>query len=627
MPYDLKTKSGIVLRNIPDDMSPDAPELKQLVQSQLAARPRQPQAPEASDPAEIARMATEGENWGTRALINTGAGFDTALQGIKQLGGKIGIGGGVTDEEIKDKRERDKALADTTTGGGILQTLGEAAPTMIIPFGTGAKVAQLGLRAAGARGAANAIGQGTGRLVADSAVTGALGGAVGPVTEDESRLKNAATGAVVGGALPVVGRGLRQGYEMFTKTGAANRAAREARAAVGDDPAVLRRLVANEMDKPAIPLTSAAVAESPGLARMEAGARARNGADFYDFDQQQGRAVADQLMTHTADAEQLAARRADRTGEWKSNWQQAEQAAQPEVWAKRVPELVQNLEQARMSPEASNPAVRGVLDEVLGEIRRVGTENFTPAHLQQIRANLNARGKAIPSNAYQAAPRDAPAVNSLMGEVDNILNDTTQGAWSGVTDAYRTASRGVDASKAAGRVRESFLDPETGRVRGTALDPRGDVPLITEAGMGRALDRAQGPDKISQLSPEAARGLNQTLEALRRQGITQRVKKSATAGGGSNTASDTMAAQALDLIPGASGGIVGGVISGVTKLAQRRKDQALAEALRDPAAMTQLLTRASRAPGDLTPREQALVQALRSMAVTGSQEELRPQPY
>jgi hypothetical protein len=88
-----------------------------------------------------------------------------------------------------------------------------------------------------------------------------------------------------------------------------------------------------------------------------------------------------------------------------------------------------------------------------------------------------------------------------------------------------------------------------------------------------------------------------------------------------------MAAQALDLIPGANSGIVGGVIGGITKLAARRKDQALVEALRDPAAMSQLLTRASRAPGDLTPREQALVQALRSMAVTGSQEELRPQPY
>jgi hypothetical protein len=329
------------------------------------------------------------------------------------------------------------------------------------------------------------------------------------------------------------------------------------------------------------------------------------------------------VMRDTGEAEQLAARRGARGDEWKSNWQQAQEAALPHVWESKLPELRQNLDVAMRSPEASNPAVRNVLREVADEIDRLGPE-FTPAHLQQIRANLNARGKAIPANAYQAAPRESAAVNSLLQEVDDVMNATTQGAWSGVTDAYATASRGVDAAKAAGRVRESFIDPQTSRVRGTALDPQGDVPLITEAGLGRALDRAAGPDKVSQLSQPAQQGLAQTLEALRQQGIVQRVKKSATAGGGSNTASDQFAAAALDAIPGARSSMVGSVLSGISSFAQRNKDRALADALRDPEAMQRLLQRASRAPGDLTTRERVMLQALRGSAGTSTQQFLRP---
>lgn len=599
-------------------------EVMQRVQQQAQLDAQKP--PARSSKSDAAAMATEGMGWGEKALVNLGAGFDTALQGAKQIGGKVGIGPGVTDDEIREKRERDEALADTTTGGGVLQMVGEAAPTMVVPFGTAARGAQAGLRAAraipGAARAAQAIGGGTGRLVADNALMGAAGAAIGPTTEDESRLQNALVGGTVGAALPLATRAARGGYETFTRGGAANKAAREAREAIGQptDVAAAQRRLADYGQRAApdsIPLTSAAAAADPGLARMEAGARARNGANFYEFDQQQGRRVSDAVMRDTADADQLAARRGTRREEWDANWQQAQDAALPDVWAERLPEFRRNLDTAMRSPEASNPAVRNVLGEVAGEIDRLG-EDFTPAHLQQIRANLNARGKAIPANAYQAAPRESAAVGSLLQEVDDVMNATTQGAWGGVTDAYARGSRGVDASKAAGRVRESFLDPETGRVRGTALDPQGDVPMITEAGLGRAIDRAQGPDKVSRLSPEAQQGLARTLSALREQGIVQRVKKSATAGGGSNTAGDSFAAGALEAIPGMKSGLIGSALSGVANFAQRRKDSALVEALRNPQAMQALLSRATRAPGDLTSRERALVQALRQTAAVGA---------
>lgn len=555
-----------------------------------------------------------------KALANLGAGFDTAWQGAKQL-----VGQGEGDAAIKEKRKADEALADVTTGGGLLQIAGEALPTMVIPAGGAARLAGAGLRGVGAARAANAIGGGTARLVADNALMGAVGGALGPVTSDESRLGNAAVGATFGAALPAAGSVVRAGYENFTRTGAANKVAREIRDAIieaGGTEAQVRQALADYATEAAsqggahIPLTSAAAAGDSGLARLEAGARARSGANFRQGDQLRAQRVQDAVLRDTAEAEQLAARRGQRAAEWDANWAQAQEAALPEVWAQRLPEFRQNLDIAMRSPEASNPAVRNVLNTVADEIDRLG-EDFTPAHLQQIRANLNQRGSGqyhASPNAYQSAPRESAAVNSLLQEVDDVMNATTQGAWGGVLDAYATGSRAVDAAKAAGRVREKFYEPNTGRILGKTADDAGEVAKIAEAGLGTAITRGQGPDKVQRLAPQAQAGLAQTLEALRAQNIVQRVKDSATAGGGSNTASDQFAAKALEAMPGQNSGMWGAIVSGAKNFAQRRKDEAMVEALRNPQALQALLAQADRAPSTLTPKQQKIVDTLRSVA-------------
>ncbi len=616
MPYDLRTKSGIILRNIPDHVPPDAPELKALAQQQMAARAEPAPQMSVSDPGEAARMATEGMGWGQKALVNIGAGVDTAIKGVQQIGGKLGIGGGVSDDELKEKRALDEGLADNTTGGKLLQIVGEGAPTAVIPFGTFAKGGSMLAKTLGARRAAGALNRGVTKGVADSALAGAATGALGPVTSDESRVLNATLGGALGGTLSAVGSAARAGYGAMTRSGAQRRAARMAQEAAGDDPATLRRLGRYVMDQPDIPLSSAAAAQNPGLARLEAGARARNGAEFYDLDQRQGRAVFENVMRDTEEAAELAARKGERRAEWDSNWRTAETVADPQVFQQQMDAFVPALQQAMRSPEASNPAVRGVLESIANEIERNG-DAFSPAHLQQIRANLSGRQKPLPQNAYQAAPRESPAVQSLLTQIDNILNETTSGAWDAVKGGYAQSSRGVDASKAAGRVREAFIDPSTGRTRGTALDPRGEIPAVTESGLGRALDAARGPDRTDQLSEAASGGLNRTLDALRRQGIVQRVKKSATAGGGSNTQSDRFAAAAAGAaLPGGSAARM--VWDFASDLANARRDAALNEALRDPQEMIRLLTLASRAPGDLTPAQRTLVQLLRSTGAVGA---------
>jgi hypothetical protein len=94
----------------------------------------------------------------------------------------------------------------------------------------------------------------------------------------------------------------------------------------------------------------------------------------------------------------------------------------------------------------------------------------------------------------------------------------------------------------------------------------------------------------------------------------QRVKKSATAGGGSNTASDMIAAGVRDAAPG--GGITKMLWDNVAMAGNNRRDRVLAEALRDPAAMRPLLQKQVSTPGELTDGEQALLRLLRSLGGT-----------
>ena len=78
---------------------------------------------------------------GQRALVNLGAGFDSAWQGVKQITPGLQ---GPTDAELHEKRERDQprwprppkpasAPIGCRAPASALQFAGEAAPTLAIP--------------------------------------------------------------------------------------------------------------------------------------------------------------------------------------------------------------------------------------------------------------------------------------------------------------------------------------------------------------------------------------------------------------------------------------------------------------------------------------------------------------
>jgi len=632
---DVRLPDGTIVTNVPEGMT----------QSELLRRLGRTPAPSQDFLANtMASMTMANKSPLERAMIQLGAGVDTTLQGARQLmAGKDDRQ--AIDREVAQTRPLKRALAaqsDTgtlpdrymglpvPTGGSTLQATGEALPLMAVPVGTYAQAAKMLPRAFGLmRGAAQPARIGTGTLMLDSALAGGASGALNPVIEDESRGTNVLLGTAGGAVLPAITGGVQGGINMIRRGGQNRAGAQIAQELSPDaDPTVLRqtidRLRAGQTSG-GIPLSTAAQLRDPQLARLEAGSRARSGANWYDFDQAQAKAVSDEVQAATRGAQDVDVRRAMRSRNRELLFNQAMGSVNEPAFARDLVQFRSNLDVAERTAEASNPAVRNMLKELRGEIDRLGDE-FTPEHLAVIRANLASKAPLMPTNAFQAAPRESPATMSVLKEIDAILNNATGNRWSPVLQAYKRDSDTVRASQAAGKVRDAFVDAATGRIRGVAADAAGDVPKITEAGLGRAMDAARGPRKELVMDPTANARLQAVLDALRAQNIVQGVKRSATAGGGSNTASDQLAAQAAsragDVVAGMAGNTTGAITRSTLQkaldFANERRDQALAKALQDPNFLIQLLENRIKAGTPLSATEQGVYSILRGVTAASA---------
>jgi hypothetical protein len=169
MPYNITTKDGITLRNIPDDIPSDHPDLKARVQKIRAEQSMPAQlAPLTADPTEGMSDFDELAAGFGKAIVDTGRG----------LGQMVGA---VSRADVDEANKRDAALMDTTAGtvGNVAGNLALVLPTVTIPG------------AATLRGAA---------------LIGGAQGAVQPVGADNSRLQNMAVGTAAGAGGVAAGR-------------------------------------------------------------------------------------------------------------------------------------------------------------------------------------------------------------------------------------------------------------------------------------------------------------------------------------------------------------------------------------------------------------------------------------
>lgn len=603
MPYDLKTRSGVILRNIPDDVSQDDPRLKALA-AQMAGGQDVP-APAAPRDALAEFDPTEGMSKTEKVLANVGAGMADLIHGGRQ---RFAEWTGDDDtaralrEETAEKRRRDKHLAGKTTGGGALQIAGKALPLTVAAFLPG------------------------GQTIAGGALAGGVGGALETTDEDESVLKNVAFGTALGAALPAAMKGYR-GFQNWRTGGVSERrAAEEIAKQMGKEGAPVTREALEEMlpqlDEAAranniasilgkgdpqraavlqaaeagehIPLSTAARTQNPSIARLEQASRIRSPEQWVDFDERHARALSDAVKTATNEAGELVARKGARKAAYNAAGEAFDQAVDPGKFTSEVQALRQATEQALKGPEAVNKSVKAALNEVLEQL---DNEALTPAHMRQLRVELVS--KLDQANPLRAAPRDNPAIIGIKNQIDDLLNRVSGDAYTPINKAYAEGSREVAASRAAQEVRNAFYDPVNGlAVRGAARDALGEIPTITEAGLNKVIQNATDDTGKTLLSPQGRKGLDQTLEAIRKQNIVQRLKRAGSAGGGSDTAQnftalaqDEAGAALLDRI--GKGSVTAKVLSGGVKavdaLLNAKRDQIIAEAARDPARLAGLL--------------------------------------
>lgn len=175
MPKTIKTKDGIILNNVPDNVTDD--EIKARIQSIRAQQdPNQDvrqytqgllQRAAEKDAGYSPTDPTIGMSGTEKFLAGAGMGMTNMARGAGQM---LGV---VSEEDVAQARERDAPLAQSGAGmaGNIAGNVAVGLPAMLIP------------------GANTYTG---------AALTGAALGALQPTTEDESRAANAAIGAAGG---------------------------------------------------------------------------------------------------------------------------------------------------------------------------------------------------------------------------------------------------------------------------------------------------------------------------------------------------------------------------------------------------------------------------------------------
>lgn len=474
-------------------------------------------------------------------------------------------------------------------GGAAVNVVGRVAPGVAKAAPGLMNAISSGGMSTGARVAPGFIPQAAnlGTRVAGGAINGGL--SAGLVNPEE-----AGVGAALGGAVPVVtklaGAAGRAVGNAVSNRFATNNAAEKIASTIGDDAAIRQSIADIQTHYPKgaenIPASAAAITQNPKLAQLEQGSRLRSSAPWYEFDQRQGKAAFDNVMDATKEAGELGARKSVRAENWEQAWAKAEESQKPRVWTKRMTQFGGDLERAMQSPQSSNPEVRAVLESINAELDRVGP-SFSPAHLQHIRANLNGKVQPMSSNVFKSAPRDNPAIISLKQELDDILNVSTGGKWQRVLEGYAKDSDAVRASAAAGKVRSAFVDEASGRSLGPSLNT--DTPLVTEAGLGRAMNAARLPDKSLALSNDANARLEATLDALRKQNLIKGVKRSASAGGGSDTVSNEIAAGVAR--EGGAPSLLLQLAGAVRNLGTGKTDAQTARLLSEPDALVKELER------------------------------------
>lgn len=560
--------------------------------------------------------------WARGMAANYGAGTQNVVDAVKQM---FGADSAPTDQEVRDRRMRDKELADSTYGGSLMQILGEVAPTLGVPAGgfvRGARglsegAAALGRALTSARTAAPtastvAAPVGPVAATADATLAGGTVGALMPTTSDESRAMNAALAAAAGGLpLGAIGSAVKL-RNMYAAGAAERRAADELVRRLGNEGAqsVLDAINARGFGPSGtrnIPLTAGEISQNPALAAMERGIGSANvggGAGdvmWAPFRAKQAHERFAVLEDATkggtpANIEALEVARDNATASLR---EKALTEAAKDKWF-HAP-VVKALDDMMSGSSRPNPGVKWVNNYLRGEM----DEGITPGQLYEAKKVLQEKldGPLTPGDQVAASLKNARReTTKIINAIDDALNTSSGGKWQKYIDKYKSESRAVDSAKAQHEIRQLFTNDAAPTIAG--------VPELTASRVGRALE-SEGSGKYGQLLDD------KTLERLRElrdniaasEDLQKLLVKSATGGrGGSNTNMDMLLSRRL---AGAVEGTVP-ILKDVAKRADEFTKAALLDAFQNPERFVAVVQKKIDRGQPLRPSEERILRLIRS---------------
>lgn len=629
MPYSIRTKDGIVLSNIPDDMDPNDERLKQLVSQRRQQKRRDYfRSPEFQQKVEAQRAEdrdlydpTSGMGGFEKVRANIGAGLANAGLGTAQLllPKSVEQAVGITDESINEKRARDQQLAEATTGGKALQIGGEVLPMMAVPGGVVARGLGALPRIGTAVKSAGIGSRALPTLIAEGGALGAAQGAITPTTSSESTFGNAIMGGLGGAAIP----GLLYGASRLVRPLSRGLLQREVAKKIADafdvSPSAQRKmekaLAASSRRVVDSPQSAAALTQSPELAQLELAARANpdTAPSWARFDETAAnarwKALADALGS---EASVEAAKKA--TDSYAS-------AVIPEVFKsvnrKVLSEAVTDFVTAvrgklRSAVNNANPAEQEVYGYVLEALEK---SDRGPQALWNIRKTLASwmDGAPPPGREGTRATKVTGPAREAVKAIDATLNRATGGRqWSKFLEKFGEYVAKEKSQKAGQNIRNAFFDETLATPRGSTT--ASGSPAVTRARLEQALAR-YGKDEFGETLDWTQRNvIDQVLDDLRADEILQRVKSVATGKGGSQTAPLLSLLHRESVLP--NGVWLTEIAKTIGNLGQKKQREIVNRILQDPQDALLVIRQAERIKRPLTNSEKYLVQTARALAAS-----------
>jgi len=447
---------------------------------------------------------------------------------------------------------------------------------------------------------ANMVGAGLSRLgtVGGTAATsGLIAGATTPGGLKE-RGKEAGLAAAFSTILPGITAMVQSGRRTATRAGRELAKTEALRRELGEEAStqLAGQLRAPYPNAPlGVTPTAAMKTQNPTLQALELGARTKRGDLFAATDEANALARWNEIQKIAKDDAALSAAEKVRNEATKPLRDAALNQASTDPWMYRpVYEHVNKLLVGKT--RSADPSVQHMAKYVLGEIN----EGITPERLYSVRKVLTS---AIPHGTDLGAAIKASRAErvALVSTIDDALDQASQGTWRTYLKTYADLSQPVTSMKAGQGIAETFQHTPA---RTTAAT--GSVPLMTPAALSRALGKHGvkefGGKTLPRLTPDEFNTVKMVVDDLIRQQDVMKARGII----GSDTAAKIAAGSRGEAVAGALIGravdnalpvpMLGDLLgSSVTRGLARRREEALAEILKDPEKLADLLDAAARA--------------------------------